>query len=166
MLILSHFQPRLSIGLALAFVISASSIPAENVVASAGAKTSPYFGRWTVDEDRPVFTARGRQYKTIDVAPCGKDFCGVSVKDNGNCGPTLFRFLGKRIADDHLQGHGKWGDIKKNIVIYSYDDPDTPASEGFELYLGEGYNFGDRSDNVPKYYARYKRLSGTKCRVS
>ena len=61
---------------------------------SASAAKSPYYGRWTVEEDNPVFTARGRLYKTIDVAPCGRDFCGVSVDDSGRCGVALFRFMG------------------------------------------------------------------------
>jgi hypothetical protein len=58
------------------------------------------------------------------------------------------------------------GAIKKNIVIYSYDDLDTPAADIFELYLGDGYNFGDRSENIPKFHALYRRLGGAKCRVS
>jgi hypothetical protein len=164
MSILSHFQPRLSIGLALA--VCAVSVSNNTIAEAAAAKTNLYFGRWTVDEDRPVFTARGRQYKTIDVASCGKDFCGVSVADNGKCGPMLFRFLGKRVAQDRLQGNGKWGDIKKNIVIFSYDNPETPAADGFELYLGEGYNFGDRSENIPKYHANYRPVGRAKCRVT
>ena len=52
-----------------------------SAASGAASGTSPYFGRWAVSEDRPVFTARGRLYKTIDVAPCGRDFCGVSVDD-------------------------------------------------------------------------------------
>jgi hypothetical protein len=51
-------------------------------------------------------------------------------------------------------------------VIYSYDDLDTPAADIFELYLGDGYNFGDRSENIPKFHALYRRLGGAKCRVS
>jgi hypothetical protein len=160
---LSHFLPRLSIGVLLgAMAIAGSGV---TVTAATSANPSPYFGRWTVAEEKPVFSKRGLAYKTIDVAPCGKDFCGVSVNAAGQCGPTLFRFLSKRTHQDRIQGHGKWGDAKKNVVIFSYDDPDTPQADGFELYLGDGYDFGDRSDNMPKFHANYRRLGGVKCRV-
>jgi hypothetical protein len=111
MSILSHFQSRLSIGLLISALAIAGS--GQAFAAATSARPSPYFGRWTVDEERPVFTARGREYKSIDVAACGADFCGVSVDAKGKCGATLFRFLGKRMAQDRLQGHGKWGDKKK-----------------------------------------------------
>jgi hypothetical protein len=166
MSILSHFQSRLSIGLLIGALAIAGAGAGQTLAAAASAKPSPYFGRWTVDEDRPVFTVRGRAYKTIDVAMCGKDFCGVSVDAKGQCGATLFRFLGKRLYADRLQGHGKWGDAKKNVVIYNNDNPETPIADGFGLYLGDGYNFGDRSDNMPKFHALYRRLGGAKCRVS
>ena len=75
---------------------------------AAAAPARPYWGRWTVAEDSPVFSSRGREYKTIDIAPCGKDFCGVSVADNGKCGAVLFRFLMKRAdGQRELRGHGK-----------------------------------------------------------
>jgi hypothetical protein len=121
---------------------------------------SPYYGRWTVSEDRPVFTARGLTYKTIDVAPCGSDFCGVSVDDNGRCGAVLFRFLGVHAEVDTLRGHGKWGNEQKNVVIYSNGDGDNP---GFELYLGDGYNLGGRSANMPKFHSTYRRLGRARC---
>ena len=60
---------------------------------AAYAEESHYFGRWTVSDDKPAFSAKGKLYKTFDVAPCGKDFCGISVSDSGSCGETLFRFL-------------------------------------------------------------------------
>jgi hypothetical protein len=126
--------------------------------ANAAASTSPYYGRWTVDEERPVFSARGIMYKTIDVAPCGKDFCGVSVDAKGKCSATLFRFFGHRANDgeDRLQGHGKWGNAKKKIVIYG-------GGEGFELYLGDSYDLGDRSGNMPKFQGSYRKLGSAKC---
>lgn len=156
MSILSHFQPRLS----MMMLIGACtvSLGAAELSAAAKASNSRYFGRWTVDEARPVFTAKGREYKTIDVAPCGKDFCGVSVAANGKCGPTLFRFLSKRSNQERLQGHGKWGNAKKNVVIFSYDGT-------FELYLGDGYDFGDRSENMPKFHANYKSMGKARCQT-
>jgi uncharacterized protein (DUF2147 family) len=47
--------------------------------AAGPAASSPYYGRWSVNEDKPRFSTRGLAYKTIDIAPCGNDFCGVSV---------------------------------------------------------------------------------------
>ena len=127
-------------------------------------KTSPYYGRWTVSEDRPVFTARGRLYKTIDVAPCGRDFCGVSVADNGACGAVLFRFLGRNAnRTEELHGHGRWGAAQKNVMLNFYEDSQVAGGGTFELYLGDGHDFGGRSDNMPKFHAQYRRLSGAKC---
>jgi len=126
--------------------------------------SSPYYGRWVVSENRPVFTARGQLYKTIDVARCGHDFCGVSVADKGACGTILFRFLGGHATGtDELHGHGKWGDAQKNIAIYHYTDPVSTASPSIELYLGDGHNFGDRSGNMPKFHATYRRLGSARC---
>jgi uncharacterized low-complexity protein len=136
--------------------------PAQAGAAPGG--SSPYFGRWTVAEDRPVFTARGRLYKTIDVAQCGKDFCGVSVADNGKCGAVLFRFFGWRAkGSEELRGHGKWGADQKNIVIYDTSDPSDAGSSGLELYLGDGHDFGERSENMPKFHAEYRRLGKASC---
>lgn len=148
--------------LALAGIITAT------VTSAAAPASSRYYGRWSVSEDRPVFTARGRLYKTIDIAPCGNDFCGVSVNDKGQCGPVLFRFLGKRAHDDsgdYLRGHGKWGDARKNVVIYSFDEDGPPPNRTLELYLGEGYDFGERSDNMPKFHANYHRTRMAVCKA-
>ena len=130
--------------------------------AAAPGAASPYYGRWTVSEDRPVFTARGRLYKTIDFAPCGRDFCGVSVGDNGKCGAVLFRCLGGHAKDDELHGHGRWGEQRKNVAIYRYDG-ETAGSNSFDLYVGDGYDFGERSGNMPKYHAAYRRTGGARC---
>jgi hypothetical protein len=114
-----------------------------------------------VEEDRPVFTARGRLDKTIDVASCGRDFCGVSVDDGGKCGAMLFRFLGRH-ADgaDMLRGHGKWGDAQKNIEIYASIDGND---RNFGLSLGDGHDFGERSGSMPKFHASYRRLGNARC---
>jgi len=155
---LSHSSLRLSMRALLCVAAAALAGPAP------AAAPSPYYGRWTIDEEKPVFTARGRLYKTIDVAPCGRDFCGVSVDDAGKCGTTLFRFLGKH-ADgaDALRGHGRWGTAKKNVVIYAADNPEAEGGRYFELYLGDGYDFGERSDNMPKFHGNYRRLGTASC---
>ena len=154
----------MSIGLMAGAAAFATGAVAQNGSANGSATTSPYYGRWTVSNDRPVFTARGREYRTIDIAPCGNDFCGVSVADNGTCGPRLFRFLGRHAnSDEWLRGHGRWGQGKKNVVIYSYDDDSEPPVRTIELYLGDGYDFGERSSNMPKFHANYRRTGEARC---
>lgn len=143
----------------LALAATGTAMLAAPVAAHGG--SSPYYGRWTVSEDRPVFTNRGLAYKTIDVAPCGGNFCGVSVDDSGRCGAVLFRFLGVHADVDTLRGHGRWGNEQKNVVIYSNGDGADNA--GFELYLGDGYNLGGRSANMPKFHAEYRRLGRARC---
>jgi hypothetical protein len=156
---LSQPFTRLSILAAAALALSG---PVQAGPAPKG--VSPYYGRWTVDENRPVFTARGRLYKTFDVAPCGRDFCGVSVDDGGKCGAVLFRFLGKHAdATEELHGHGKWGDAQKDIVIYDATDPEAQQNRRLELYLGDGHDFGERSGNMPKFHSTYKRMGGARC---
>jgi hypothetical protein len=131
---------------------------------SASTSKSPYYGRWTVEEDNPVFTSRGRLYKTIDVAPCGRDFCGVSVDESGRCGVALFRFMGKSAGGvDELRGRGKWGDAKKNIVIYAAQGEEIEGGRYFEIYLGDGHDFGERSGNMPKFHANYRHMGEAKC---
>lgn len=157
---LFHRLAGLSIGAGI-FAAAMLGLPA---TAQAPASSS-WYGRWIISEDRPAFTSRGRAYKTIDIAPCGKDFCGVSVADDGKCGTVLFRFFGYRAKEDsYLQGHGKWGSVRKNVVIYSYDVSEGgPAKWEIELYLGEGYDFGGRSENMPKFHGVYRRDAAAQC---
>jgi hypothetical protein len=98
----------------------------------------------------------------------GKDFCGVSVDDAGKCGATLFRFYGFRATngEGELRGHGKWGDAKKNLEIYSDGDPEPGADRSFDLYLGDGHDFGGRSESMPKFHASYRRQGNGTCRAS
>jgi len=146
------------------FCLAAMALAAPAQAGGAPGASSPYYGRWTVSEDRPVFTARGRLYKTIDVAPCGRDFCGVSVGDDGKCGAVLFRFLGRHAnSDEELHGHGKWGAEKKNIQIYASAGEGGGNGAYIELYLGDGHDFGGRSDNMPKFHAEYRRLGSAHC---
>jgi hypothetical protein len=159
MSVLSHSRGRLS--MRILGMMAAISCAGQTMAAS---PTGPYFGRWTVSDDRPVFTARGKLYKGFDVAPCGRDFCGVSVDDRGNCGATLFRFLSTHArGEDMLKGHGRWGTGTKNIVVYTIADESFVGGRNLEIYLGDGYDFGDRSENMPKFHANYKRLGDAKC---
>jgi hypothetical protein len=151
----SHRAARLSILAALGWTI-----------ASAASAANLYAGRWTVADDKPVFSSRGLLYKTFDIAPCGKDYCGVSVGRNGTCGPVLFRFLAKSVAGENgLVGHGRWGQQKKNIEIYAYGDAGAPGERGLNLNLGDGHDFGERSGNMPKFSATYRPAGNASCRA-
>ncbi|HOB15117.1 MAG TPA: hypothetical protein PKN09_12810 [Novosphingobium sp.] len=155
---LSHPIATLSIALGLV-----SGLPA---AASAATPASPYWGRWTVADRGAAYSSRGREYKTIDIAPCGKDFCGVSVADNGKCGPVLFRFLMKRAdGKDELRGHGRWGSARKNVLIWLFDDDQGRSNQRMKLYLGDGYDFGERSENMPKFEAEYRRSGVARCKA-
>ncbi len=159
MTVLFHRTALMSIGLA-ALALAAP--------VSAEAGGSPFWGRWKVasDGDVPVFSSRGRDYKTIDIAPCGKDFCGVSVKDNGQCGPVLFRFLMKRAnGETELRGHSKWGNGRKNVLIWLFDGDENGGHQRMQLYLGDGYDFGERSANMPKFDAAYRHTGAARCKA-
>jgi hypothetical protein len=159
---LFHYARLLSM---LALAAAAPLFSAATAQAAAPA-SSPYYGRWTVSEDRPVFTARGRLYKTFDVGPCGNDFCGVSVSDAGSCGATLFRFLASHDdGESVLHVHGRRGDAKKNVQITTWADQDQPGGKVIEVYLGDGYDFGERSDNMPKFHATYRPAGRSQCRA-
>lgn len=152
------FHPIAAVSIALALVSSVA-------VSARMAAPSPYFGRWSVSDPAEKFTAKGRPYKTFDVAPCGKDFCGVSVSEKGQCGAVLFRFLTKHSRETMLHGHAPWGKAKKNIQIETWDDPATPGGREMEMYIGDGYDFGGRSDSMPKYNAVYKRIGEARCKA-
>lgn len=164
---LSHPKFRLSMKLLGAAAAAAAALGFSGMASSApsGASGSPYYGRWQVNDPDARLSARGRVYKMIDIAPCGRDFCGVSVSDNGQCGQTLFRFLSRhRDGTTTLQGHGVWGTGKKDITIYSYD-AETPESTTLELYLGNGHDFGERGGSMPMFNASYEKHGSAQCRA-
>lgn len=121
-----------------------------------------YFGRWTVSDEKPVYSAKGKNYKTFDIAACGKDFCGVSVNDDKTCGKTLFRFLTAHATNESLTGHGLWGAAKKKLQIeYSLIEDKTP---NLALGLGEDdMDFGGREGSNPTFTAGYKRVGDAAC---
>ena len=136
------------------------------VPAIAAAPGSPYWGRWKEAGDKQTFSSRGRDYKTIDIAPCGKDFCGVSVKENGQCGPVLFRFLMKRAnGETELRGHGKWGSGRKNVTIWLFRGEQGEGHRRMQIYLGDGYDFGERSANMPKFDSTYRHSGAARCKA-
>ncbi|HEY4995589.1 MAG TPA: hypothetical protein VII21_04775 [Aestuariivirga sp.] len=145
--IISHFA-------VIAAIISGSTV--------AKAESSIYFGRWTNGEDKPVYSSRGILYKTIDIAPCGADFCGVSVDDKMGCGPILFRFLMIHANTDYLTGHGRWGNDKLKVILTPAGDPGPKQ----ELLIGLGdqsFDFEGREGSMPKFRAQYKNIGDAKC---
>jgi hypothetical protein len=128
------------------------------------ADTSHFYGRWTVSDDKPAFSKKGMLYKTIDVSPCGNDFCGVSVSEDKTCGQTLFRFFTTHAKDEELSGHGVWGSIKKKLMMgYA-----TPQDAKAYLYLGVGeddMDFSEREGSVPTFQANYKLAGEVACTV-
>lgn len=164
-----HSMTRVSIGLAATAGLALASgmvlaeapqvQPAVHVPADA---RSPYFGRWTVS-GKETFSSRGIAYKTIDIAPCGRDWCGVSVAANGTCGATLFRFFSRSQREEYLHGHGAWGKQKKNITLATYPNEEVPGGRVIDLNLGDGYDFGERSDNIPKFTASYRPVGAARC---
>ena len=127
------------------------------------AETSHFFGRWTVSDDKPVYSSKGKIYKTFDVAPCGKDFCGVAVKDDNSCGQTLFRFLTIHAGNDELTGHGMWGAQKKKLQV-GYVLPSDGAKPYVYLGLGsDDMDFSGREGSTPTFQANYKNMGEAKC---
>lgn len=144
-------------------VLAEAPHPAVAAQRTAADPRSPYFGRWTVSGEKERFSSRGQAYRTIDIAPCGRDFCGVSVAANGTCGPTLFRFLARNQRAEMLRGHGVWGAQKKNVTLEAYTNEDLPGGRVIDLNLGDGYDFGERSDNIPKFTANYRPVGAARC---
>ena len=155
---LFHSVAAVSIALVAAATLVAATGPVERSLRRPAA--SPYFGHWTVTDPAERFTARGRIYKTIDIAACGRDFCGVSVADNGACGVTLFRFLGRNANSEGLNGHGVWGRERKNIRLETWT---TDDGREMELYLGDGHSLGSRSDSMPRFHAVYNQSGRARC---
>ncbi len=128
----------------------------------AAAGNAPYFGRWVVRDEKPVYSSKGVVYKTIDIAPCGKDFCGVSVDDKGTCGATLFRFFTAHAKDEQLYGHGVWGGGKKKLEVDYLKSADDSAA--LDLALGDdNLDLTGREGSLPSFQARYKHTGEASC---
>jgi hypothetical protein len=144
--------------LGLSMAVMAAAVPA------AARAPGTYVGRWTVADDKPAYSARGLLYQTVDIALCGKDYCGVSVGKDGACGPVMFRFLAKSLASEEgLSGHGRWGNAKKNIELYAFKDPRAKGGRTLMLALGDGHNFNDRGGNMPMFSAGYRAIGVARC---
>ncbi|MBG1230911.1 hypothetical protein [Aestuariivirga litoralis] len=142
-------------------LLSVLGLAALSGATMARAEGPSIFGRWTVSDEKPAFSAKGKLYKTIDVAPCSADFCGVSVSDKGACGPTLFRFFTAHAKDEELTGHGMWGSAKKKLMIYMSTVDDKP-----QMLLGVGaddFNFEARDGSMASFQANYKTTGSASC---
>ena len=121
-----------------------------------------YYGRWTIGADKPAYSSKGILYRTIDIAPCGNDFCGVSVAKDRSCGEVLFRFLTTHAADEELVGHGVWGKAKKKLQLgYVAFENETP-----HMYLALGSDDMDlsgREGSIPTFQADYERRGEVTC---
>ena len=128
---------------------------------AAQAATEQYYGRWTVSDEEPAYSSKGIRYKTIDVAPCGEDFCGVSVGEDNSCGEVLFRFLTTHAADELLVGHGRWGNAKKKLEMYYGDDSEAPYM--FVALGSDDMDLSGREGSIPTFQASYERQGEVAC---
>ena len=142
-----------------AFALVIAALAGQNTALGGETKWN-HFGRFTVDDPTDKFSANGKLYRVVDIAPCGKDFCGVSV-DGQTCGAILFRFLSTHRADDTLEGHGKWGGEQLKLFIFaSLDAPTMTLSMG-----GAKFNPESRSGSVPTFTADYHRIGEATCKA-
>ena len=128
---------------------------------AAQAATEQYYGRWTVSDEEPAYSSKGIRYKTIDVAPCGEDFCGISVGEDNSCGEVLFRFLTTHPADELLVGHGRWGNAKKKLEMYYGDDSEAPYM--FVALGSDDMDLSGREGSIPTFQASYERQGEVAC---
>ena len=128
----------------------------------ANATTEQYYGRWTVSDDKPAYSSKGIIYKTIDIAPCGNDFCGISVADDNSCGKTLFRFFTTHASDEELTGHGKWGEAKKKLQM-GYAKPDSQTPYMYVAVGSDDMDITGREGSIPTFQANYKNLGQASC---
>lgn len=147
----SNTIAKLTLGLALCFGAN-----------MAQASTEQYYGRWTVSDKKPAYSAKGRLYKMIDVAPCGKDFCGISVADDNSCGKTLFRFLTTHASDEELSGHGLWGTAKKKLQM-GYAKPDNKKPYIYVALGSDDMDITGREGSLPTFEANYKNAGTASC---
>ena len=154
----SHTAPILSMRI---LMLSGLALVASVVSDVQAAKPASYLGRWTLDEETPQLSVRGRPYQTVDIVTCGAGLCGISVTAKRSCGETLFRLANNK-RESRFIGNGKWGNSKKNIVIY---DEQSEGEKGIQIMLGDGYDLGSRSENMPKYDGDYKRIGAAKCSI-
>lgn len=147
----THITARLALG--LIFGLGGTS---------AHAAMDQYYGRWTIGDDKPAYSSKGILYRTIDIAPCGEDFCGVSVAKDDSCGEVLFRFLTTHTADELLVGHGQWGKAKKKLQL-GYDAPENEAPQMYLALGSDDMDLSGREGSIPTFQADYERHGEVTC---
>ena len=115
-----------------------------------------------MSDDKPAYSSKGIVYKTIDIAPCGNDFCGISVADDNSCGKTLFRFFTTHAADEELTGHGKWGDAKKKLQL-GYAKPESQLPYMYVAVGSDDMDITGREGSIPTFQANYKTTGSASC---
>lgn len=128
----------------------------------AHAAADQYYGRWTVSDKKPAYSSKGILYKTIDVAPCGNDLCGVSVGDDNSCGDVLFRLLTTDAAYDDLFGHGSWGKYTKTLQL-GYARPENEAPYVYVALGSDDMDMSGREGSIPTFQANYERHGEVVC---
>lgn len=143
--------------------LSLAAIAGQNA-ARAEEPSLDYMGRWVIDDPTDKFSENGRLYRIVDIAPCGNDFCGVSVGEQSSCGSTLFRFLTAHAHDEVLSGHGKWGSAKKKLEISGSTD-DKKATVIALGIGGDDYSIMAREGSMPTFEASYHRIGEAACKA-
>jgi hypothetical protein len=133
---------------------------------------SPYFGHWTMSSQlggspEPL-SRKGSLYKNIDIAPCGRDICGVSVNDNGECGPLLFRFLATHAYKRLFKLHSLWGTHNEKAYLGYHGGNETKNNSPIEITLdiGKDADPNGREGGMPMFssYDTVSSHSTTWCR--
>lgn len=148
-------RTRIAASLTVGLALCLSGNPAQ-------AATDQYYGRWTVSDKKPAYSSKGILYKTIDIAPCGNDFCGISVADDNSCGEVLFRFLTTHADDEDLFGHGKWGKYKKTLQL-GYAKPENEAAHMYVALGSDDMDMSGREGSIPTFQANYERHGEVVC---
>ncbi len=167
MVLRSRFWPVLSMALLTGLGALAMTGMLSGAAANEEAKdyTKEFLGRWTVDDVTRKFTERGNIYDTLDVVPCGKDVCGVSISKNGKCDGQLFRITPDASPDyPGLQGKGKWGNGEDVLSIFQTSAADGKANgRAMTISIGQRGNPMSRVASMPLFRARYTAAGEAKC---
>ena len=126
--------------------------------AEAATPKSVFFGRWETLEPHDKYSANGKLYRMIDVVPCGKDMCGISV-DGGVCGVTLFR-VPVPPNEAGFGGDGRWGRGTLGLVAQVMGGS---PKDFLNISLGDKTaNLGSRN-SMPTYSADYHMTGKAVC---
>jgi hypothetical protein len=122
--------------------------------------------RYSAYNGYSAFSSYGRPYRTIDLAPCGRDLCGAGVDRTGKCSAVLFRIPVQSRNKNPLggtgawpaRGSGLWGNQRKTIALQM-----SIGSRELVINLGDEYSFAERSGSGPKLVAAYSPAGAARC---